>query len=166
MVSGQRSVAKKYFIMKIKVLVLFFIAGFAFNSCSVDNCEVDCNSGPLVLNFELLNKATGENLFTNNTFDQADIQVFDIDNSNSSVEYVFINEDNRNIISLGPFGWGTNIANYVLKVGVRDIFTLKIDAEQKTEDCCSFVQINQLEIKNAEYSQNPETGIYEILVEL
>ena len=152
--------------MKIKVLVLLFIATFTFNSCSVNNCDYDCNSGPLSLNFELLDKITGENLFTNDTFDPSDIKVLDLNNDNSNVQFTFNSEDDINTINLGPFGWGTNIVNYILKVGERDIFILVLDTEQNTEDCCSFVQVNKLEIKNAEYSQNPETGIYEILVEL
>ena len=152
--------------MKREVLVLLFITAFALSSCGVDRCDVDCNSGPLGLNFELLDKTTGENLFTNGTFDPEDIQVLDLDNDNSNVQFTFYSEDDRNIINLGPFGWGTNIANYVLKVGERSIFTLLVDAEQKTEDCCSFVQVNKLEIKNADYSQNSETGIYEVLVEM
>lgn len=148
--------------MKIKVLL--FIAAFALYSCSVDTCDVDCNSGPLSLSFELLDKATGDNLFTNGTFDPADIQVLDLDNDNRRVEYAFIDENDRNIINLGPFGWGTNIANYVLKVGERNIFTLFVDAEKITEDCCSFVQENKLEIKNADYSQNPDNGVYKVLI--
>ncbi len=152
--------------MKIKVLVLLFIAAFALNSCNVDKCDYDCNSGPLSLNFQLLDKSTGENLFTNGTFDPEDIQVLDLNNNNSNVQFTFYPEDDRNIINLGPFGWGTNIVKYVIKIGERDIFTLDLDAEQNTEDCCSFVQVNKLEIKNADYSLNPETGIYEVLVEL
>lgn len=152
--------------MKIKVLILLFIAALGLNSCSVDNCDLDCNSGPLGLDFELLDKTSGENLFTNGTFDRENIQVLDLDDNNSNVQFTFNSENDRNIINLGPFGWGTNIANYVLKVGERTILTLHLDAEQKTEDCCSFVQVNRLEINNADYSQNPETGIYEVLVEL
>lgn len=152
--------------MKTKVLVLLFITVFTLNSCSVDKCDVDCTSGPLSLNFQLLDKTTGENLFTNNTFDPADIRVLDLDNDNSNVQFTFYPDDDRNVINLGPFGWGTNNVNYILKVGDRNIFTLRLDAEQNTEDCCSFVQVNKLEIENADYSQNPETGIYEILVEL
>ncbi len=152
--------------MKIKGFILLFMVAFVLDSCNVDNCDVDCNSGPLGLNFELLDKATGENLFTNGTFDPADIEVLDLDNNNSSVQFTFNSENDINIINLGPFGWETNIANYLLKVGERDIFTLHVDAEEKTEDCCSFVQVNKLEIINADFELNPETGIYEILVEL
>ncbi len=152
--------------MKMKGFILLFFAVFTLNSCSVDKCDVLCNSGPLGLNFELLDKATGENLFTNGTFDPADITVLDIDNNNNSVQFTFNSENDINIINLGPFGWGTNIANYLLKVGERDIFTLRVDAEEKTEDCCSFVQVNELEIINTEFELNPDTGIYEILVDL
>lgn len=152
--------------MKSKGFIFLLFAAFLLNSCSVDKCDVDCNSGPLSLSFELLDKNTGENLFTNGTFDKGDIKVLDLDKNNSTVSFTFYDEDDINIINLGPFGWGTNIANYLLKVGEKDIFTLHIDAEEKTENCCSFVQVNKLEIENTEYSQNTETGIYEILVEL
>ncbi|WP_157417977.1 hypothetical protein [Aequorivita capsosiphonis] len=152
--------------MKTKILVLFFIAACALNSCSVDKCDVDCNSGPLSLNFQLLDKTIGENLFTNGTFDPTDIQVLDLDSENSNVQFIFNTENDRNIISLGPFGWGNNNVNYILKIEERAVFTLKLDAEQKTEDCCSFVAVNNLEIKNTDYELNSETGIYEILVAL
>lgn len=152
--------------MKIGNLILFLVTAFVLNSCSVDKCDVDCTSGPLGLNFQLLEKTTGEDLFTNGTFDPEDIEVLDLDNNNSNVQFTFNSEDNRNIISLGPFGWGTDVVNYALKLGDRKIFTLRLDTEKNTENCCSFVQINKLEIEKAEYLQNPETGIYEILVEL
>ena len=67
---------------------------------------------------------------------------------------------------MGPFGWGTNIVNYKLKVGEIEIFNLILDAEENKENCCSFVQINNLEIENADFEQNQETGIYEVLVTL
>lgn len=152
--------------MKIKASIFLVIAVFAFNSCSVNNCDVDCNSGPLVLSFELLDKTTGENLFTNGTFENADIQVLDLDNNNNSVQFTFIAENDVNIINLGPFGWENKIANYILKVGEREIFELFVDAEEKKEDCCSFVILNNLTIEGSNYSENTENGIYEILVEL
>lgn len=152
--------------MKMKGLVLLIIAAFALNSCSVDKCDVDCSSGPLSLSFELLDKATGENLFTNSTFDPADIAVFDLGNNNSEVQFTFNSENDINIITLGPFGWGTNIANYLLKVGDRDIFTLYVDAEEIKDECCSNVILNKLTLEGAAYSQNTQNGVYEVLVEL
>src|SRR5690606_22793199 len=154
--------------MKMKNFILVCFAVFALNSCkSDDDSNIPyCESGPLGLSFQLLDKTTGENLFTNATFSPADITVLDLDNNNSRVQFKFISENDYNTIGLGPFGWGTNIVNYVLKVGERNIFILHLDAERKTEDVCSFVQINKLEIENAEYSQNTQNGIYEILVEL
>ena len=152
--------------MKIKSFILLVIAAFALNSCNVDKCDMLCFSGPLSLNFELLDEATGENLFTNGTFDAADIEVLDLDDNNSSVQYTFDAENIRNIIRLGPFGWGTNSVNYTLKIGDVEIFQLILNAEQKTEDCCTFVRVNTLEIKNTEFEQNSETGVYEVLVVL
>lgn len=166
MVSVQLRVISYQLSMKMKSYVLMFITVLFLNSCSVDKCNVDCSSGPLGLSFELLDKATGENLFTNGAFDPADIEVLDLDDNNSLVQFTFNSEDDINSIYLGPFGWGTNIANYMLRVGEVEIFTLSLDAKENTEDCCSFVQVNKLEITNADYQQNPDTGIYGILVEL
>ena len=152
--------------MKMKCFVLLCFVAISLYSCSVDKCDVLCNSGPLGLSFELLDKTTGENLFTNGTFDKADIKVLDLDNNNSNAQYTFDAENDRNIINLGPFGWEKRIANYLLKVGDREIFTLHLDAEEKNENCCSYVQVNKLEISGATYEQNQENGVYEVLVEL
>lgn len=153
--------------MKIGSLILLLVTVFTLNSCNSDDNDIPyCESGPLGLSFQLLDKTTGENLFTNGTFDPADIQVLDLDNVNSNVQFTFNSEDDRNVINLGPFGWGTNIAHYILKVDERDILTLYLDAERKSEDGCSFVAINKLEIENAEYTQNTQSGIFEVLVEL
>ncbi len=150
----------------MKGFILLFFAAFILNSCNVDKCDVLCVSGPLSLSFELLDKATGENLFTNGTFDSTDIEVLDLDNNNSNVEFTFNAENNINIINLGPFGWGTNIANYLLKVGERDIFSIYVDAENIEGECCSRVVLNKLTLEGADYSQNTENGVYEVLVEL
>lgn len=152
--------------MKISCSILLVIAVFALNSCNVDKCDVDCSSGPLRLSFELLDKATGENLFTNNTFDPADIAVLDLGNNNIEVQFTFNSENDINIINLAPFGWGTNIANYLLKVGERDIFTLAVDAEEIKDVCCSNVVLNKLTLEGSEFSQNTQSGVYEVLVEL
>jgi hypothetical protein len=150
----------------MKGFILLLLTVCTFNSCSVDNCDLICNSGPLSLNFQLLDKDTGENLFTNGTFSATEIIVLDLDNNNSPIQFTFNEEDDINVINLGPFGWGTNIVNYSLEVAERNIFILRLDAEQKSEDCCSYVQINKIEIENADYSQNIQTGIYEVLVDL
>lgn len=152
--------------MKMKGFLLLIVTVFALNSCNVDKCDVDCTSGPLSLSFKLLDKTTGENLFTNNTFNPDDITVLDLDNNNSNVQFTFVSENDINIINLGPFGWGTNIANYLLKVGERDIFTLSVDAEEIRGECCSFVALNKLTIDGADFSQNTQNGVYEVLVEL
>ncbi len=121
---------------------------------------------PSGLSFELLNKVTGENLFTNETFDPADISVLDLDNNNSNVQFTFNSENDINTINLGPFGWVTNIANYLLKVGEHDIFTLSINAEKINGDCCDYVVVRKLNIEGSDYSQNSDNGVYEVLLEL
>lgn len=144
------------------ILVLFVV--FVLNSCNVDHCDVYCNSGPLSLNFALLDKSTNENLFANGTFNPDDIEILDLENDNTPVQFVFNPENDLNLITLGPFGWETKTANYKLKVDSLNIFTLNLKTEEIKTECCTTVKINKLEIKNAEFQQNPETGVYEILI--
>lgn len=146
-------------------ILLFLFSVLLFSSCSVDQCDVDCNSGPLLLDFEVVAKTSGENLFTNGVFIPEDIQVIDLDNDNALVEFNFISENKVNIIRLGPFGWNIKTANYLVKIENTRIFKLKISAEEVTEGCCSFVKVTELKISDADFELEEQTGIYKIFVE-
>ena len=146
-----------------KLLTIFII--IMLQSCGINDCDVDCSSGPLSFRFELLDAVTGENLFTNGTFDSEDIKVIDLED-NGSGQFKFISEDDINLINIGPIGWEVETVNYSIQVANEEIFTLYVSAEEAKENCCTFTKLNELRIENTAYELNTETGVYEIFVKI
>ncbi|WP_159021793.1 hypothetical protein [Formosa sp. L2A11] len=145
---------------------LFFILlciSPTFQSCSDDE-NIDCFTPPSPFLFELTDNTTGENLFTNGTYNSEDITLTNILDNNSNVEYTFIDEDNYNTIQINSVGWETEIVNFELRIKDEIIFNLYVDAERKSEDHCSFTTYNEFEIQNAEYTQDSQFDVYTILI--
>ena len=136
---------------------------FTITACSYDEECGACFTPPNYFAFSLEDKNTGENLFTNGRFNPDDIEILDV--ADRRVEFNFIDENDINLIEIYTIGWQTEIVNYRINIASENIFNLYVDAERLSEDCCSFTRYNKFEIDNAEYSQNPETGIYSILLE-
>lgn len=145
------------------ILKLAFISFLFFQSCKSDDCDQLCFTPPSPFGFELLDKNTGENLFTNGTFDESQIEVTNL-NGTENIPFTFIDENERNIIQFASIGWKTGITNFSLSVGTESIFELYVDAE-RIEDCCSYTQYNEVRIDNAAYENDQTTGIIRILVE-
>ncbi len=135
-----------------------------FQSCLDDDECGACFTPPAPFIFEIVNKATGENLFNNGTYNSSDIKIVNLADD-SIVEHNFIDENNFDLIQINKIGWQTEIINYSLKIGVENIFNLYVDAKRLNENCCSFTRYNEIRIENSEYEFNTNTGIYKILVE-
>jgi hypothetical protein len=148
--------------MKKLILALFILAFFLMTACSNEECG-ECFSPPNYFVFELVDSNTGENLFTNETFNPEDIEVLDA--SDHPVEFSFIDENDINLIEIYTIGWQTEIVNYRINIASENLFDLYVDAERLSEDCCSFTRYNEIEISNAEFSLSAETEIYKILVD-
>lgn len=78
--------------MKINILVLIIFA-IIIQSCDNNDCGA-CFTPPQNFEFEIIHKAIGENLFTNETFDFNKITITDSSNNNESVDFSFISENN------------------------------------------------------------------------
>ncbi|QDO92870.1 hypothetical protein FNB79_02390 [Formosa sediminum] len=145
---------------------LFFILSctLIFYNCNQDDV-VSCFTPPNPFYFEIVDKTTGENVFTNGTYNSEDITLTNILSNNDSVEFNFIDEDSYNIIEINSIGWQTEIVNFELKIEDETIFNLYVNAKRKSENECSFTTYNEIEIQNAEYSLDQEFYIYKILVQ-
>lgn len=151
--------------MKRGIKVLTLIILIFTQSCKEDECEdLLCFTPPSPFDFELVNKLSGENLFTNGTFDQNDIRVINLD-SHSSVEFTFIDENDYDVIRINTIGWETEIINYSLKISSIIIFDLYVNAERLNGDCCDYTEYKEIRIENADFELNQDSGIYKILVE-
>ena len=142
------------------ILVVFNLLG-----CNDEECNESCFTPPNNFAFEIIDKTSGENLFTNETYNPADISITDALNNNESVAFNFISENNLNLIQVGSIGWETEIVDLKFEIADDRIFNLYIDAERLDGDCCSFTRYNEITISEAEYELDSQTGVYKILVE-
>lgn len=147
--------------MKKSIIYLLFISLF------LTNCKNDCNklcfTPPEPFQFEIVDAKTGINVFTNNTFESRYIKVVNLKDG-SRVDYNFISENNYNILTINTIGWETEIVNYSIQIDNNEIFTLYVDAEFLSENCCSFSRYNEIKIENAQYNYDKEKGLYTIFI--
>ncbi|MCX2742312.1 hypothetical protein OO013_00470 [Mangrovivirga sp. M17] len=141
--------------------IFLFLTGLS--SCSLENDCPTCFTPPEPFNFELVDKETGENLFSNGTYELDQIQIINIVDE-STIEYDFISENNINIIQLKSIGWETEIVNYRFDHSGNELFKLKVDAVRKNDDCCSYTEYNEVVISNVEYEFVEETGVFKIKI--
>jgi len=143
------------------ILILFTII---FQGCNNDDCG-DCFTPPQGFSFEIVDKTSGENLFTNGTFESENIEITDNLNNNEAIEFSFISENDINLIQIGSIGWETEIVNLKINISDNYIFDFYVDAERKMGDCCSYTEYNEITIADSEFELDTQTGIYKILVE-
>ena len=151
--------------MRKTLKLVALIALLFIQACDNNDCEdLLCFTPPIGFAFELVDKDSGENLFTNGTYNPDNIEVLNV-LDNSKREFSFISENEVNIIRIGSIGWETEIADVVLKVGDTIILNLYVDSERVSENCCNFSKYNEIRIDNAEYELDQQSGIYTIFIE-
>jgi hypothetical protein len=150
--------------MKNGLKLMALITLIMVQGCNNSDCEgLDCFTQPTAFVFEIVDRDTGENLFTNGTYNPGQIAVLNIED-NSNREFDFISENNKNLIRKGSIGWESEIAEVVLKIGGEDILNLYVDTERVTENCCNFSKYNKIIIENASYDFDKQTFIYTIYI--
>ena len=147
-----------------KYLLLSLVIYTVFSCKKIKECDgIDCFSPPPNFDFELVDKTTGENLFTNGTLKSEDIQV--VNESNENVSFQFISENDYNILSLNEVGWNLDPHTYTISVGASVEFYLELDMEEKHENCCTFFKTETLQISGYTYEQSNTTDIYSIQID-
>lgn len=151
--------------MRKRLILIAVMILLSAQACADRDCEdLLCFTPPMPFAFELVDKDSGENLFTNGSYDPDDIEVLNV-SDNSRREFVFISENELNIIQIGSIGWENEIAEVVLKVGDETILNLYVDSERVSEDCCNFTKYNEIRIDNADYELDPQSGVYTIRID-
>lgn len=151
--------------MKNRLKAWSFLLFIIIQGCSNKDCEdLLCFTPPRSFVFNVVDKETGENLFTNGTYTPEQIQVTNVEDGTRRA-YSFIDEDALNYIVIASIGWETEIANVLLTIDGDEILTLYVDAERKSENCCSFTSYNEIRIENAEYEQDQQSEVYTIFRE-
>ncbi|WP_433829706.1 hypothetical protein [Flavobacterium anhuiense] len=144
---------------------LFTILIFSNYSCdSAGSDPILCFTPPNDFSFELVDKTTKENLFTNGTFNSKDIVIKNLDDTSKIAKYVFISENNVNLIRLQNIGWQTETINYSISIGKKNIFQFHVEAKRINTEC-SHTEYSNLEIKNTVYELDQAKEVYKILVD-
>ncbi|MDV7186380.1 hypothetical protein R3X25_03725 [Lutibacter sp. TH_r2] len=147
----------------MKKIVLLFVFLTAISCKKEDKCDgIDCFTPPQTFIFELVDKTTGDNLFTTGSLNSSEITV--VDENTTSVNFNFISENNLNLIELSEIGWNMGLNYYTVKVDSIE-FTIFLEMESKHENCCWFFSVKQFNISNYLFEQSNATGVYKIIIE-
>ena len=142
----------------MKKHLLIFIAILALMSCDTRDCDdMTCFTPPPVFLFKIVDKASGENLYTNGTLNSDDIKV--TDENGKQLQYTFITENNVNLLQANEFGWDSNISTYHIYPDNDIKIDIALQSKMKNENCCSFYEISEFSVVNYNYSIENSTGI-------
>ena len=145
---------------KYMLLIVFFtILGCKINDCD----DIACFTPPPDFTFELIDKTTGENLFTNETLKSENIQV--LNEKGEKISFQFISEKELNVFSLNEIGWDLDPHLYTITVDTSVEFTLELDMEEKSENCCTFFKTETFQISGYTYEQSDSSDIYSIKID-
>lgn len=150
--------------MKITINILFVSLLFLIQACKIEEKCGECFSPPGAFTFSLVDKLTGENLFTNGTYKPEQLEVLNSADS-TKIEYSFIPDQKNNFIRIYSIGWKTEKINVTVKVLNKPIFSLYVDAVRKSEKCCTFTEYREVLIQNVDFELDAATGIYTIRVD-
>jgi len=148
-----------------KINLFLILLVFILQGCKDDECNEECFTPPQSFQFEIVDKTSRENLFTDGTYESGSIAITDNLNNNAPIEFTFISENNINLIQIGSIGWETEIVELRVYISDNHIFDFYVDAERKTGDCCSYTEYNEITIGESEFELDTQNGIYKILVE-
>ena len=144
----------------MKRILLLIITTFTLFNCSKDNCNSPYVPSQTFI-FQFVDKISGENLFTNGTYELEQIQIINTVN-NFPTEFVFTSENN---IEINSTYWETEIINLKFDITNSHIFDFYADGEIIIRECFSYTEYNEVTIEGSEFELDSITGIYQILVE-
>ncbi|HEY1193112.1 hypothetical protein [Flavobacterium sp.] len=143
-------------ILKLSLLLVLIV---------ITGCESGslCSTGPVGFAFEFVDKESGENLFANGTLDaKKPITITDL-NENKTIQTTYMTADNSNLLNL-VVGFNPGVYKYAVKIEDKSLFEITAVTQKVKGKECSNTVLKSVEIKNVEYKQDNETGIYKIFI--
>ena len=138
--------------------IIFLLCALIWNACN--ECkDMECVPPPPYYKFEILDKHTRENLFTNGTYDLSEFRLYD----SLAHEYVVF-EFMDDIIKVGDIGWETEIVYCYFNMKDGFEFSFYVEAERVFEDCCSYTVIHEEWVEGVEFESLPD-NVFLILIE-
>lgn len=146
----------------LKSLIILF--AIVVSGCDNDSKTIECFTPPSTFSFEIVDKYTGENLFTTGKYDDKKLTITDLSDSKNDVQFNFISENKENIITLRNVGWKTETINYSINVSGNSVFEFHVKANRISGDC-SYTEFTDFSIRYATYEVDQSRGVYKILID-
>ncbi|MCH4822664.1 hypothetical protein ML462_05710 [Gramella lutea] len=141
---------------------LLFLAVIVVQSCSSnddpDCSAVSCDSSFAILDFQIVDSETGENI-TESIISGYALEVIN-NTSDAEPNYDFIVEEDILRIYI------SNDVDYTVMYGDEEVFSFTADAERNTGGCCASTTVTDLKIVGAKFERNDDKGIYLIKKEI
>ncbi len=128
------------------------------------SCEKPCgeaSTGPPNFRVEIIDASTNENVFTNGTYTQAQLQV--TTPNSTSFNYSFISENNYNVIGISP-AWTEGTFTTFIKLNNTVIIPIQTKVYKSSTKCFENYFIEKVEVIGFTYTQDAQTGIYKIKI--
>lgn len=139
--------------------ILVIILAVIFYSCDKP-CQ-DASTGPPNFRIEIIDAVTNENVFTNGTFTQNQLQV--TPSNSTSFNYSFISENNLNILVISP-AWEEGTFTTTIKLGADITIPIITKVKKVSDDCNTNYVIETVTINNYENHFDQENYIYKIKI--
>ncbi len=138
-------------------LLLLVISSY---SCNINDCQ-DYETGPPIMYVEIVDADSGENLFTNDTYQASDLEI--INKNGVDVDFYFIDENDYNMIQFTPYSYSEKNIIYI-KVGEDIDAKILFDVVDHSGECYSAYFIENKEVENYPYELVSNTGVLKIKI--
>jgi len=145
--------------MKDTIAILCFLC-FTLLMGSCNKCGgIACSTGPPSFRLELVDKESGENVFTSGKYKAGDIVL--TDENQKTVYTNFIGENNFNIINVAlPSVEGDK--ELKMELGGTQVIVIKLHVRKGEAKCCTNYFAENITVENFAYGQSSKAGIIEI----
>lgn len=145
----------------MKFLFKVFLICVLLTGCSTDDDTPICETGPVGLPFEVIDNATGENLFAVGLYKHNQIEI--LDKEGELVDFHF--DSDRNIVRV-LLGWETKSDVYTVSIDEAIYFDIIFTLERNTGGGCSSTSLVELELEGATAETSSSTGITKIFIDI
>ena len=130
-------------------------------SCDLKGPCIEISVGPPYFTVEILDKTSNENVFTNGTYKQNQLEVNT--ESSTSGSYMFISENNRNVIGITPsLQEGTFTTTIILNNQIT--IPIKTIIVERYSSCHANTFIESVIVNGYSFTYDESTGIYKIKI--
>ncbi|MCY2685883.1 hypothetical protein [Salinimicrobium sp. TH3] len=142
--------------MKNLIRVLFIMV--LLSGCTSSDEGILCETGPVGLTFEVIDEATGENLFEDE-FNPNQLQIENNEEERVDVRF----ETERNVFNV-LLGWEAKSDTYTVTIAEEIEFIIAFTLEESSSGGCTSTKLTSLETTGATYESQGTNDVTTIFV--